>query len=163
MRMKAFSPYTLHHLSFASVLEGEAGQAKLARSGTPIARLQGVGAGHFIQVYFSTPAAENQFKEFVSSMDEVFFEANIPAIGRGYTMPADVNDRIRFVLEAMVEHTVFDMELFGKCRHNTLYRLKDDPPNEYRALKVSFSPKVKAAIHRDYGESVDLILNETIG
>lgn len=162
MRMKVFAPYAIHQLSFASVLEGEAGQAKLSRSGVSVARLQGVGDGHFIQAYFSTPEAEARFSHFVSQLDTAFLQANLPSLSRGHSIPDDLDARIRFVLEAMVEHTIFDMQLLGRCRHNTLYRLNQDPPHTYRALKVPFSPKVKAALRRDHGDSLDQILNEAI-
>lgn len=82
MRMKAFAPYSLHHLSTASVNDCDSGQAKLSRSGVPVARLQGVGLGRFMQVVFSTPAAEQDFNDFVSELDEEFFFTNVPSIAR---------------------------------------------------------------------------------
>lgn len=85
MRMKAFAPYSLHHLSTASVNDCDSGQAKLPRSGVPVARLQGVGVGRYMQVVFSTPSAEQDFTDFVLNLDDVFSFTSVPSISRGHS------------------------------------------------------------------------------
>lgn len=162
MRMKDFSPYTLTHISFASTLEGGAIQAKLKSNGTTIATLHGIGSHQSIQAVFSTSPAEHLFNAFIDSLDDSFLYANVPSIHRGRSFPTTPAQKRQYVLEAMVEHTTDDKQLYGRCRHNTLYRLKEDLPHRYRVLKVLFTEKVRAAIIRDYGEKLETILNDQI-
>jgi hypothetical protein len=47
-----------------------------------------------------------------------------------------------------------------KCRTQTLIRLKGDKPDEYRAIKVAFTPAVAEQIRRKYGDQLVEIINE---
>jgi len=47
-----------------------------------------------------------------------------------------------------------------KCRTQTLIRLKGDKPDEYRALKVAFTPAVAEQVRKRYGDRLLEIINE---
>lgn len=159
MHMKAFSPYSIINLAD---LQGDTSQVKLARSVTPVARLQGVGQGGPIHAYFGTTLAEYDFIDFVSSLDDEFFKANVPEIAEGHPVPTKLQDRSRYILGAMVHKTLQDIELLNRCRDNTLFRLKGDLANQYRTLKVPYSESIKISLKRDMGDALELILNESI-
>ena len=47
-----------------------------------------------------------------------------------------------------------------KCKTQTIIRLKGDKPEEYRAIKVAYTPAVAEEIRRKYGERLLEIINE---
>ena len=47
-----------------------------------------------------------------------------------------------------------------KCKTQTLFRLKGDKPDEYRAIKAAFTPAVAEQIRRKYGDQLLEIINE---
>lgn len=163
MKMKAFAPYSVNHLTVGTVNDPYTGVGKLCRDGKTVARLFGVGNGRFVETSFSTAADEDSFNAYVSELDTQFLTDNIQAIELGEAIPTTDAERRGIILEALIEAAIDDIELHGRCRHNTLYRLKDDPRHQYRVWKVPFTPKVRAAIVRDHGEHIETILNDTMG
>jgi hypothetical protein len=48
------------------------------------------------------------------------------------------------------------------CKKKTLFRLKGDEKAVWRILKVPFSPDIKSAIAKKYGDKVEIIANENV-
>ena len=57
------------------------------------------------------------------------------------------------------EHEIRKM-FTRKCKTQTLFRLKGDKPDEYRAIKAAFTPAVAEQIRRKYGDQLLEIINE---
>ena len=112
------------------------------------------GDGGMVHWSWFSQDAKRNFDEYVASLPEreTGAEFGLPSM-TGKPTADDV------IVDLICELEV-RKKLKRKCRTQTLIRLKGDKPDEYRAIKVPFTPAVAEQIRRKYGDQLVEIINE---
>jgi hypothetical protein len=98
--------------------------------------------------------AERKFKEYVASLPEreMGLEFGLPSMMKKPT----ADDVIVDLICELETRRAFQR----KCKTKTLFRLKGDKADEYRVLKVAYSPAIAEQVRRNYGDQLLEIINE---
>jgi len=112
------------------------------------------GDGGMVHWHWFDQEAKRKFDEYVASLPEreMGAEFGLPSMMKKPTADDVIVD---LICELEVRKA-----LKRKCRTQTLIRLKGDKPDEYRALKVAFTPAVAEQLRRKYGDQLVEIINE---
>lgn len=112
------------------------------------------GDGGMVHWHWFDQEAKRKFDEHVASLParEMGLESGLPSMMRTPTADDVITDLIcEFETRKAFKR---------KCKKQTLIRLKGDKPEEYRVLKVAFSPAVAEQVRRQYGDRLLEIINE---
>ena len=114
------------------------------------------GDGGMVYWHWFDQEAKRKFAEHVASLPEreTGLEFGLPSMMKKPTADDVIVD---LICELEVRKA-----FKRKCRTQTLIRLKGDKPDEYRALKVAFTPAVAEQIRRKYGDQLVEVINEWV-
>jgi hypothetical protein len=112
------------------------------------------GDGGMVHWRWFNRDAERTFKEYVGSLPEreMGLESGLPSMMKKPTADDVIVD--------LISELEVRKALKRQCRKQTLFRLHGDKPEEYRAIKVRFTPAVAEEIRRKYGGQLLEIINE---
>lgn len=143
--------YTVNKLRSYRGTEGWGFNADLMKDGHKIAFVIDSAEGGMYSFEWVDRKHEKEMQEYVKTLPEV----DTPIYGK-----------LKYDIDLFVAKLVDDFETEKKlkkaCRKGTLYRLKEDPPDRWRALGNKFDENVKAYLIEKYGNSIDEIVNERI-
>lgn len=71
-------------------------------------------------------------------------------------------ERLDQIIDDLIAKHEEQKQLRQWCQRETLFRLKGDKKDLWRAVKTPFDPKVKAILIQKYGESLERIANEEL-
>jgi hypothetical protein len=112
------------------------------------------GDGGMVHWHWFDQEVKRKFDEYIASLPEreMGLEFGLPSMKKKPT----ADDVIVDLVGEFETRRTFKR----KCKTQTLFRLKGDRPEEYRAIKVAYSPAVAEQVRRQYGDQLVEIINE---